>query len=209
MQRTLKGRGRPRLDVPEIDKGTEELQRKRQNLLKEGQRQETFLAESLLGVLYAHGVISRPLYETGCFFGELGYRYEPCLGYSFRSRKSVLTPLGLRTLGKGVHGFSEKADQKNIQAWRTALNVLKGAGPGPYKTVLKVVFYDHDLYASYRFFLLCEERRALQKGLIQLDTYFKGGLKDKTNKMCDWAPGLGKSTSPQRPLKESQPSPPP
>lgn len=209
MQRIQKRRGRPRLDVPEIDKGTVELQQKRRNLLGKGQLQETFLAESLLGVLYAHGVISRPLYETGCFFGDLGYRYEPCLGHSFRSRASVLTPLRVDTCWKGDRLRSDRSDERITQAWRTALNVLKGAGPGPTKTVLKVVFYDQDLYAAEFSPSSFRERESLQCGLVRLNLYFKGELKGNPNKLCHSVQSSGKSTTLPRSLKGSQPVAPP
>src|ERR1700730_16312461 len=99
MQLTHRRRGRPRHDHPEVDKGTEELQQKRKIILEKSQVHDSSLAESLLGVLYAHEVISTPLYEAGRFFGELGYRYELCLGLIFRRHASVLTVVE-RSLGR-------------------------------------------------------------------------------------------------------------
>ncbi len=98
MKNRQKKRGRPRKDFPKIDRGTKELQQKRNRLLENGQVRQDYLAETLLGVFYAHNIISKPLYETGRFFGELGYQYETSLGHKFRQRVSVLCPQWGRSL---------------------------------------------------------------------------------------------------------------
>lgn len=68
MQISKKRRGRPRQHRPKIDRGTRELQQKRELLLGGAQGQDPAMAESLLGVLYGRQLISRPLYEAGRFF---------------------------------------------------------------------------------------------------------------------------------------------
>ncbi|MBY0501387.1 MAG: hypothetical protein K2P93_05240 [Alphaproteobacteria bacterium] len=177
MSFTHKRRGRPPHTRLEVDIGTDEIQKKRTLLLKEGANQDVRFAESLLGVLYAYQVISRPLYDAGCFFGELGYRYEACLGYTFRKRVSHLTQVGGGSLGGGGSSLAETYEEKQIRAWRSALGALKGAGVRPYHAVLKIVFYDQDLYMGISLRSLLKERESLQKGLARLDLHFKGELR--------------------------------
>ncbi len=180
MHLTIRRRGRPCHHRPKIDLGTRELQRKRKTLLEKGRVQDSFLAESLLGLLYAHDVISEPLYEAGCIFGELGYEYTPCLGHAFRQRASILTLNREGTGGgRGQSVLPDWKDVKRTKAWRKAVKALKQAGPRPYKVVLKVVFYDQDLYTNAFPPILLEETGPLQQGLEYLDHYFKEGLKDK------------------------------
>ena len=62
-------RGRPRLFRPKVDKGTEELQKKRLTFVNGGQNPS--LAESLLGILYARELISRPQYDAGQTLREI------------------------------------------------------------------------------------------------------------------------------------------
>ena len=205
---TRRRRGRPRQDHTEVDKGTEELQQKRKVLLEKGQEQESFLAESLLGILYAHKLISKPLYEAGRFFGELGYRYEPCLGHTFRQRTSVLILTKGGSLGKETL-LSDRQDEKLTQAWRKALKALKQAGHRPYKIVLAVVFYDQDLYTNGFLHSILGEIEPLRKGLGFLEVYFKGGLKGRRDMPYDLALKLGRSTTTQQPSKELQPHIPP
>ncbi len=173
-------RGRPRLHRQKVDKGTKELQEKRKRLLRKNQGPDSFLAESLLGLFYAHEVISRPLYEAGCFFGELGYRYEPCLGHTFRSRTSAL----ISNKGKGQSSISDEQDEKYTTAWRKALHALERSGPRSTKVVLKVVFYAQDLHTNTFPKLFLQEIEALNEGLACLEAYFKGGLKDRKGRLC-------------------------
>ncbi len=204
MYRPHRRRGRPHHHRSTTDKGTKELQQKRKKLLERGDVQDFFLAESLLGILYAHEAISKPLYEAGRFFGELGYRYEPCLGYTFRPRASVLAQIRNGALGKGQPSFSDKQDERQTKAWRRALKALQEAGPHPYKIVLKVVFYDQDLYTtSFPSFLL-KEVGALRQGLECLEAYFNEGLKGKRDKLDDRALNPGKATTSQPFLKVCQ-----
>ncbi len=197
-------RGRPRHNRVRMDKGTEELQQKRKRLLKGGQLEDPSFAESLLGVLYAHKVISKPLYEVGRFFGELGYGYEPCLGHTFRARASVLTLNRGGPLGGAQSTLSDWQDEKRTRAWRRALKVLKQAGRRPYKVVLKVVFYDQDLYTNAFPYSLLREVGPLRQGLERLETYFKEGLKGKRDTLCDPVLNLVRSTTSQQLLKECQ-----
>lgn len=203
MHLTQRRRGRPRHDHPEVDKGTKELQQKRKMLLEKSQMQDPFLAGSLLGVLYAHEVISKPLYEAGRFFGELGYRYAPCLGYTFRRHASVSKLIG-PSLGSET-SLSEMQDEKLTQAWRKALRALQQVGYRPYKIVLRVVFYDQDLYTSGlpRYFL--KEVEPLRQGLECLEFYFRGALKDRRDKLCDQVLNPRRSTMSQQPLRELLP----
>ena len=164
-----KKRGRPRQNYQCLDKGTKELQQKRQQLLEKSEGKDQVLAESLLGIFYAHNLISKPLYDAGCFFGEIGYRYEPCLSHRFRSRTSVL----VQSQGGYVGGdFFDFWDEKKTKAWDKALNALKRTGPCSYKVVMKVVFYDQDLYTNALPQTLLKEVRSLCQGLECLDSYF-------------------------------------
>ncbi len=164
-----KKRGRPRRDYPCLDKGTKELQQKRQKLLEKSEGKDYALTESLLGIFYAHKLIAKPLYEAGLFFGEIGYRYEPCLSHKFRSRTSVL----MQSQGGYVGGdFFDSWDEKKIKAWDKALNALKRAGPRSYKVVMQVVFYDQDLYTNVLPQTLLKEVKSLCQGLEYLDSYF-------------------------------------
>lgn len=165
MQHYKSKRGRPRTHRTRIDKGTVELQQKRETLLRQTKNQNLRLAESLLGVLYAREVVSQQLYEAGCFFGELGYRYEACLGDASPKRHNILT----RKEGRGF--FSEERDARHTKAWRRAIEALKEAGPSAFQTVLKVVFYDQDLYTKA---LPRVPFEPLRQGLASLDRYFKG-----------------------------------
>ncbi|MBY0293306.1 MAG: hypothetical protein K2W92_08485 [Alphaproteobacteria bacterium] len=169
-----KKRGRPRQDYPRLDKGTKELQQKRQKLLEKSKGKDHALAESLLGIFYAHKLISKPLYEAGRFFGEIGYRYEPCLGHRFRSRASIL----VQNQGGYAGGdFFDFWDEKKTKSWVKALNALKCAGPRSYKVVMKVVFYDQDLYTNVLPQTLLKEMRSLCQGLDCLDSYFNHRFK--------------------------------
>jgi hypothetical protein len=185
MQFAKRRRGRPHHNRLKVDRGTEELQQKRKGLLETGVLHDASLAESLLGIFYAHQMISRPLYEAGCFFGELGYRYEPCLGQLGRSRASSLTLLEIRNLGGGSCPLSDTQDEKLTQAWQKALRALKRAGSGPYRTVLKVIFYDQDLYMAPFASSFERESKPLREGLHCLEIYFKGGLQDRQGKRPD------------------------
>ncbi len=203
-------KGRPRLNRPWIDKGTQELQCKRKSLLGNGNRVDTYLAESLLGILYAHDLISKSLYEAGQFFGELGYQYEPYLGHTFQARSSVL----VLKRGKGTES-SDRREERKTKAWRRALKTLKQSGPLPYKTVLKVVFYREDLYTRPLPPTLLREVQPLRKGLECLDVYFRRGalslkkssatLQDKKDTPCDRGLNRGRSTSSRQILKEDPP----
>src|SRR5690349_15414209 len=72
------------------DRGTPEIQKKRALILERNDTENTFLAESLLGIFYGRRLISQPLYEAGHFFGELRYRYTFCLERKFRHYSSSL-----------------------------------------------------------------------------------------------------------------------
>lgn len=197
-----KKRGRPAQNRPLIDQGTDEIQVKRTALLKEGKKKDGYLTESLLGVFYAYDLISQSLYEVGCFFGNLGYRYESCLGYSFRPRSSALI-----WNRKGIPTECDIQDALKIKAWRKAIDALKKAGHHPYQTVLKVVFYDEDLYLKGVPTGLLKESSFLRQGLECLEIYFKGELKDKRDTLFDQVLDHSKATMSQRSLKEFRPFP--
>jgi hypothetical protein len=154
------------------DKGTPELQQKRKLLLNNPEIQDLALAESLLGVLYAHQMVSKPLYEAGRFFGELGHRYEFCLGYSFRQHTSPVAHSGGDCFGRTDSVSWDALEAKQILDWRKALRALREVGRAPYETVLKVVFYDQDLYTNPLPRSLLKELLPLQKGLERLDRHF-------------------------------------
>ncbi|MBA3813266.1 MAG: hypothetical protein H0X26_02045 [Alphaproteobacteria bacterium] len=200
-----KRRGRPRQNRPTIDSGTNELQQKRRRAV----HGDPVLAESLLGILYGRQLISKPLYEAGRFFGELGYRYEPCLGHQFRQNSSVLT-YSIKN-GKGANPlyWSDMQDEKRTTAWRKALIALKKAGVGPYKTVLDVVFYDQDLYEVPWSKSIIPFVKPLRTGLASLDSYFTAGFQGGQGKRRDRGRNSVRATSFQPPLKEPRFSSPP
>lgn len=161
-------RGRPKLNREFIDMGTEALQQKRRALFKKGSPKEMPLTASLLGIFYAKGLISEPLYVAGRTFEKIAYRYEFCLGETFRVRRSSLI---LERSGYSDFFYDDK-DRKRIKAWRQALETLKQAGQRPYKTVMDVVFYDADLYTSGPPFFLLERAEDLCLGLECLEAHF-------------------------------------
>lgn len=197
-------RGRPWKHHPEIDRGTEELQQKKQAA---AQGNPT-LAESLLGILYDRQFISQPLYEAGRFFGELGYRYEPCLGHRFRQNASILTHTLIHEKGSNPLYWSEEQGERRTLAWRNALAALKQAGDTPYKVVLHVVFCDRDLY-TFPLSKTIPYVRPLQRGLACLEMYFKGEFQGRQGKNYDQGPNLGQATTFRRPLAESRSASPP
>jgi hypothetical protein len=175
MHRSHAKKGRPPGQHPQIDRGTKELQQKRQPFLLKGQ--DPALAESFLGHLYAHQVITQPLYEAGCFFGELGYHYKPCLGYAFRPRvRDMLLKRGDYISSRDCF-LSEAEEEKRTKAWRHALEALRQAGQASYQVVLRAVFYDQDLYSQSPLPSFVKEIKPLRAGLSRLDLYFKGELK--------------------------------
>lgn len=190
-------KGCPRKNRSKRDKGTVELQQKRKALVHQENGQKLRLAESLLGVLYARDQLSKPLYEAGCFFGELGYRYEACLGEVSRKRYNILT----RREGRSL--LSEEKDERDTKAWRMALGALKEAGQRPFQAVLKVVFHDQDLYTNG---LPQVPFEALRQGLASLDLYFKSeASKDESHTPHDQVGNPGQSTTFPRLLKEGPP----
>jgi hypothetical protein len=210
MRSMHKRRGRPCQHRPKIDHGTVELQQKRVKLLENKLNQDRTLAESFLGVLYAHQMISQPLYEAGCFFGELGYRYRPCLGYAFRHQSHAWVPRFERIPYREKESiFSETQEEKRTKAWRNALEALRQAGSNPYQVVLSVVFYSRDLYSEIPTLPPPIEVKALRLGLEQLEAYFKGELKGKTSKLSDSAPSSPPATRIPPFLREPQLAAPP
>jgi hypothetical protein len=198
MYMTKKRRGRPRQNRPIIDQGTKELQQKR-NAVVHG---DPALAESLLGILYGCQLISQPLYEAGRFFGELGYRYESCLGHQFRQNSSILTRKIENSKGLNPLYWSDLQDEKRTLAWRQALMVLKKAGEESYKIVLNVVFYDQDLYTTPFLKSVIPFVRPLRKGLEFLENYFKEGVQGRQGKQLDRERNPARSTRFQLSLKE-------
>jgi len=205
MSLSQRRRGRPRLSRPKIDKGTKELRLKRRRLLENGKIQDTSLTESLLGIFYAHEFISKPLYEAGRFFGELGYRHEPCLEYVCWRRVSGLNAVKRETQRRGHSSFPEEQEQRMTQAWRKALKALKDSGHLPYRTVLKIVFYAGDVYSTPLPVPLLRELGALQQGLRSLEKHFKEEWRDRRGRLDDLALDLALATRPQPSLKELQP----
>jgi hypothetical protein len=165
-------RGRPRLSRPKVDKGTSELQKKKKLLVEKGQ--DLSLSESLLGILFSKNIISQEHYDTGQTFREIGYRYESCLGHVFRYHSNILTP-------KRGGEISEPQDEFRTKRWRDALNALKKSGERHYLVVMKVVFYDRDLYEE-KASLTGNDINDLRCGLDYLDQYFKGGLRGDIGK---------------------------
>lgn len=202
MQINKRRRGRPRQNRPSIDKDTEELQKKRRIFLEEGQRQDLTLAESLLGILYGRQLISKSLYEAGCFFGELGYRYEPCIGHKFRQNTSMLSYKRGGSQGHSSLQWSEEQETKRAQAWQQALTALKQSGSKPYQIVLDVVFFDQDLYTIPFSKQIITFLPPLRKGLKSLEVYFTGGSQGVRDKRFDRGLNLGQATTFQPFLKE-------
>lgn len=208
MHARKKQKGRPRKTHLVVDKGTKELQKKRAVLLGTNLGKDSFLAESLLGIFYGRQLITRPLYEAGVFFGELGYRYEPCLGHKFRQNSSSLFSNKIDYQGSSPFFWSDADVEKRALAWHKALQVLKQAGAGPYKIVCEVVFYDQDLYTTLFPEYLHTFAKPLCTGLKSLECYFKGEWQGGRGKRFD--PGLNpeRSTRFQLPLKVPQSYPP-
>jgi len=204
-----KRRGRPRLDRPARDFGTQELRDKRRNLVTDGQTKNPVLAESLLGLFYAHGIITKVHYEAGRQFGELGYRYEACLGHTFRQRASIITHIGNGDRNRDRNGVgtsdadSPALDATQIHAWRKALAALQQAGRTPTTSVLRVVFHDQDLYTNIpplkAAFL--SDAKPLRQGLDQLDAHFQEAPEDARDKPADLALNLPPPTRLQRPSR--------
>lgn len=167
-----------------------ELQQKRKAILKQETGQNLRLAESLLGILYARAFVSKSLYEAGCFFGKLGYRYEACLGEGAPKRYNILTRK------EGRENLSDEKDERHTKAWRMALEALREAGSRPFQTVLEVVFYDQDLYTKVPPRVPIAP---LRQGLAFLERYFKGeAIKDDQYKLDDRVENHGRSTKIQR-----------
>ncbi len=164
------------------------------------------LAESLLGILYARHLISRPLFEAGQFLGELGWRYQPCLGYRSRSRSCSFLPRVTPSKKEPDSVFTEKEERARTQAWRRALSVLRTTGLPSYHAVLRVVFYEQDLYEDSFVKAIKSHINPLHKGLTALDLYFRGESKGTLNKRSYQAQGPEKATRPLPVLKESPPA---
>ena len=187
-------RGRPRLNHPTVDKGTKELQQKKQRIINKGN--DLTLAESLLGILYADQLISRQFFEAGQFFGELGWRYQQCLGYSLRASTSSFSPKLNKSKNEPYSFLTEKEERARTLAWQGALAVLRTTGASSYQAVLKVVFYEHDLYEAAFLKKIMGHINPLYKGLAALDLYFKGGLKDVSNRRSYQVQGPERATTP-------------
>lgn len=205
MQLSKKKRGRPRQNRPGIDHGTQELQHKRAMLFKEVLGTNPALAESLLGIFYGKQLISTPLYKAGVCFGELAYRYEPCMGHKFRPYSSPLLYKTMEGRGDSPDQWLDDAHEKRTMAWRKALLALKTAGREPYTTVMKVVFYDQDLYHTPFPKKMINYVPSLRIGLKSLDAYFKGELPSRRGKPHDLDESPGQSTIFQPASKESPP----
>lgn len=202
MKINKKGRGSLRHNRPTIDLGTPEIRNKKRALLGKKHEQDLSLAESLLGILYSHELISQPLYEAGRFFGELGYRYEPCLGYKSRQTSSLCHKT-LEDRGDSPLSWSDKSIEKRTQAWRMACRALQEAGQLPYKSVMSVVFYPHDLMS--RPHSPPVRMDPLRKGLESLAAYFTKGSKGGQNKPHNPGSGPQRSTT-ARPASKGSPS---
>lgn len=189
-----KRKGRPWKHSSTLDKGTPELQQKRALLVGKQEGDSGELASSLLGIFYSRQLISRPLYEAGVFFGELRYRYEPCLGQNFQAYSSVLLHRKMKRCGDSPFLWSDVSHEKRREAWSNALKALTRSGRDPYKIVLKVVFYDQELelIPKGRLEMLLPP---LRKGLETLENYFKVGLQGGQDRPSDQELNPGKSTT--------------
>ncbi len=196
-------RGRPKIVKILHDTGTQELEKKRQFLIQTHQKGNLYLAESLLGTLYARGLLTQNQYDAGRAFGVLGYKYLSCLDCSFRARSSLLS---LDRRGKRY--LPDAYVMKQTKAWRDALMALKEAGIIPFQAVLNVVFYEEDLHLHGIHPTILRVQPHLKRGLETLDAYFKGELKGKKRKRCGPASGLEKATRIQLPSREPLSSPP-
>jgi len=195
MKLSRKRRGRPPLNRPKIDKGTEELQQKRRKIVSQGR--DPSLAESLLGIFYAHEMISVQQYDAGQIFREIGYRYEPCLGYVFRQRRSVLAP-------RNSGDLSDLQDEKRSKLWRGALNALKQSGHLSYQIVMQVLFYDRDLFGETSIKSITNVSE-LRFGLDCLDHHFKGEQKAERGKRFYRVANPEITTTFPKPLKPDRP----
>ena len=169
-----KRRGRPRLVKPKVDWGTPEVIHKRKLLLQNLESTNSALAESLLGLFYARGLLSKPLYEAGLFFGELGYKYETCLDIPIQSRESALQPNR-----RGLTHYPESYYKKHTKAWNNAVFALKAAGQEAYLTVMGIIFYEKDIYQSGLPHSILKASPYLKRGLEALDAYFRKSPKSR------------------------------
>lgn len=170
-----KRRGRPRLMKAKVDRGTPEVIHKRKQLLQNLESANPALAESLLGLFYARGLLSKPLYEAGLFFGELGYKYETCLDIPIQSRESAL-----KFNRRGLTHYPDSYYKKHTKAWNNAVFALKDAGQEAYLTVMGVVFYKKNVYQNGLPHSILKASPYLKRGLETLDAYFRKGSKSMT-----------------------------
>lgn len=121
---TIRSRGRPRL-VKSLDRGTPELQLKRQKLsqylpsLATTPEYLAALEGSRLHVFYLQGWISREMLQASLWYGFILYRYYQSQGIYVRLRCSLKDPR--------LKGFSLMTDdQKAVEIWHKITRVFDG-----------------------------------------------------------------------------------
>src|SRR5438876_6131735 len=115
-------RGRPRLDRPATDRGTPELQARREALVPGS---DPALAEHALGIMLARSLISAEQYEAGCYYAGLYARAvaPPDLSVAALYRRL------LAEAGKGRE-IAESDLEKIQRLYRSGKGRLMAAGRG-------------------------------------------------------------------------------
>lgn len=114
-------RGRPRLDRPDIDPGTPELQARRAALAGDG---DAALSEYPLGLMLARGLIGREQHEAGCRYGFL---YGRAIGKGTLSCAGIYDRLAAEVRSSGPV-TSEAQEARDQALFRLGKNQLLAAG---------------------------------------------------------------------------------
>ncbi len=114
-------RGRPRLDRPDTDFGTPEIQARRALLVRDG---DAALSEYPLGLMLARGLIGREQHEAGCRYG---YLYGRVIGKGELSCAGIYDRLAAEVRSGGP-APSEEREARDQAQFRLGKNQLLAAG---------------------------------------------------------------------------------
>lgn len=167
------GRGRPVSRAREPERGTPELVRHRMNQVS-GQQEKTTYSTSILGILYAHGIISKASYEVGEWYLEdarQAFRclQAPLLKQSSRASEILgILPQKQRCLPQGHVTWSGAYEKAVLYRWQRLSDVLNHAGEGVKTAVDHIVLYDRGVSPQSKTF------RFFEKGLAALTDFYEG-----------------------------------
>jgi len=176
MNLSQRRRGRPKHKEIRLDKGTPELQEKWKALLSPNQ--DSYLSESLIGLLFAKGLISKKCYEAGLRYYELGYTHEPQLRLGLGHRQSLLKTLGQPRPQNSYLPEDEVDLKKDVlvaHKWRNATLALKSSGLKPMTLVTHILFSGCDpkqYGAQFLKQLTPNTLLSIRDGLLTLCTFF-------------------------------------